>query len=308
MSTGHRKHLPRVLDSPISVDTSGERPQADTITELQQKTRELEAEIAARERVEAELAEALERERTARELAQLALGIRDEFLVVAAHELKTPLTSVLGYSQILNRRIEEEELDRERLSLPVQRVIHEATKLSYLVDQLLDVSRLETGHVELEPRPVDLAAIVEDVVAGVQTWNIRHTITTAHPERLTANVDPMRFEQMLVNLLDNALHHTPEGGAIEVSLRCLGAEGTREAAVVELAVRDHGAGIEDAHRAQIFDRFYRVAPGSPRRGLGLGLYVTREIARLHGGEVTAEFPEDGGTCFLVRLPALPNEE
>ena len=111
-----------------------------------------------------------------------------------------------------------------------------------------------------------------------------------------ASVDPVRFEQVIANLLDNAIKYSPDGGPIELEL-------TRpSAASVQLAVRDHGLGIAPERRSQIFDRFYQAHGEGYRSGMGLGLYISRQIVELHGGELWAEFPPDGGSRFVVRLP------
>jgi signal transduction histidine kinase len=132
---------------------------------------------------------------------------------------------------------------------------------------------------------------------------------TAKKHRLVARgrvstrvpVDPLRLEQVLVNLLNNAVKHSPEGGRIEVEL----AQPSPD--TVRLAVRDYGDGIPPEHRARIFERFHQAHGEGHLRGLGLGLYVSRQIVEAHGGQLTAEFPEGGGTRFVVTLPAAAAE-
>ena len=124
----------------------------------------------------------------------------------------------------------------------------------------------------------------------------RHRVTLEAPSALAAEADPLRLEQVLTNPLDNAIKYSPEGGAIRVALSC-----PRDG-WVELAVRDWGLGIPAQRRGRIFERFFQAHGDGHRSGLGLGLYVSRQIAELHGGAIRAEFPDDGGTRFVVSLP------
>jgi excisionase family DNA binding protein len=269
------------------------------IAALQQKAQSLRAEIAERQRAEARLREALEAERAAREAAERALRLRDEFLSVAAHELKTPLASLSGQAQLALRRLAREgQLDPERSNQALRTITTQAHKLGRLVNQLFDVSRLESGKLALERQPTDLAALVDQAVSNARARGSEHALAVAAPPSLVALVDPLRVEQVLTNLLDNAIKYSPDGGPIEVRLARL------DDAVVELTVRDRGLGIPPERRAAIFERFYQGHEEQHRSGLGLGLYVCRQIVDLHGGVIAVEFPADGGTRFVVRLPIV----
>lgn len=153
----------------------------------------------------------------------------------------------------------------------------------------------------LDRQPTDLALLVEQVVSGVRTRTHRHAITLDAPASLHVHVDPLRLEQVLTKLLDNAIKYSPEGGPIDVVLA------RRVQDAVELSVRDRGLGIPTEKRGQIFDRFYQAHRDDFRSGMGLGLYVSRQIIELHGGEIRAEFPPDGGARFVVRLPTEREE-
>jgi excisionase family DNA binding protein len=289
----HARVIP--AESYTALESPGERQMA--ITVLQQKARWLEAEIAQRRRAEEQLRLALEAERAAREEAERALHVRNEFLAVAAHELKTPLTSLSGQAQLVMRRFERTgEVEPERVQKAFQTITGQSQKLSRLVSHLLDISRLESGKLTLEPQLTDLTPLVEQAVASAQAWSEQHPITLSVPTCLETRVDPLRLEQVLSNLLDNAVKYSPNGGAIEVAL------GQRDDGTVELSVRDHGLGIPPDKRASVFDRFYQAHGSEHRGGLGLGLYICRQIVELHEGEIGAEFPPDGGTRFIVRLP------
>jgi signal transduction histidine kinase len=233
--------------------------------------------------------------------ARDAIGIRDEFLSVAAHELKTPMTSLRGYAQLLGREYERGDApnpDRARraaLTIQVQ-----ADKLARLVAQLLDISRIESGKLALERKSTDITQLVRDVIETSRAQLKEHTLVAKLPGQLLIEIDPLRVEQVVTNLLDNAIKYSPDGGQIDVVL----AE-EREAGVVRLSVRDRGVGVPVEHRAHIFDRFYQAHAGGPltsMAGMGLGLYISRQIVELHGGTIYAEFPESRGTQFVVDLP------
>ena len=267
------------------------------ITVLQQKARWLEAEIAERKRAEERLQVALAAEQAAREAAEAAVRLRDEFLVTAAHELRTPLTTLSWHAQLVLHLLERDgHLEPARATQALQAITRQTTTLARLISQLLDISRLDAGRLTLEQQPTDLAVLVEQVVSGARARSDRHTISFTAPASLQAEVDPLRLEQVLANLLDNAIKYSPDGSPIEVVL-C-----QHEPAAVELSVRDRGLGIAPEQREQIFERFYQAHANSHRSGLGLGLYISRQIVELHGGAIRADFPPDGGTRFTVRLP------
>ena len=267
------------------------------VAALQQKAASLELEIAARRRAEEQLQRALAAERAARDDAEAALRARDEFLSIASHELRTPITVLSAQAQLMLRRVERTgSFDPERALQAMRTVESQSDKLARLVGQLLDLSRIDSGKLKLERRVTDLAALVEQVAAAARSLTDQHTIVVSAPASLEAEVDPLRLEQVLTNLLDNAIKYSPDGGAVEVVLR---QSAPRR---VELSVRDHGLGVAPDRRARIFERFYQAHDDSHRQGMGLGLYVSREIIDLHGGQIRAEFPDDGGTRFVVWLP------
>ncbi len=272
------------------------------IAVLQQRARWLEAEIEERKRTEEELRAALESEAAAHHEAEVALRLRDEFLSIAAHELRTPLTGLLGHSQLLMRQLRREgHLDPERLRSALEVITRHAGKLARLLNQLLDVGRLKDGELTLEYVPTDLTALVEQAVSDTQAFCDRHTITLEAEKHVRAQADPMRLEQVLANLLDNAVKYSPDGGQIEVTLS------RHEGAWVELSVRDHGLGIPPEKQERIFDRFERGHGPGVQEGWGLGLYISRQIVEMHGGEIRVEAPP-GGSRFIIRLPVDGGEQ
>jgi signal transduction histidine kinase len=225
---------------------------------------------------------------------------RDAFISVAAHELKTPITSLLGAVQLLLRQQERGlELGSEQTARSLQIVQRQATKLGRLVAQLLEPSRLEAGLFEPDRRDVDLVAVVAAAVEQARATTERHEIVLGAPPRLAAFVDPIRIEQVIANLLDNAIKFSPDGGTIEVEVSTPAPETAR------LAVRDHGIGVPPEYRRDLFTRYYQAHAESHRSGLGLGLYISRTIVELHGGQIGLDPPADGGSRFVVDLPIGP---
>ena len=277
-------------------------PSADeqnrAVAMLQHKERWLEAELANQRQTEQQLQSALAAERAARAETEAALRSRDDFLSIAAHELRTPLAGLSAQAQVTLRRLKRDgEIEPERLSRSLDAINGQTLKLRDLIDRLLDVSRIEAGTLQLERQWVNLTALAAAVVARAQSKAMRPPITLAAPRQLVAFVDPRRFELALGNVLDNAICHSPEGGTIEISLGCV------NGAIIELSVRDHGDGVPAEQRGNLFNRFHRAHDQQSGGGLGLGLYLTRQAIELHGGRVSAEFPADGGTRIVMRLPA-----
>jgi PAS domain S-box-containing protein len=254
--------------------------------------------ISERKQNELERENLLARERQSRAEAEAALRLRDEFLSIASHELRTPLATLNGYAQLALRRLgRADQLEPERVVDALRAITSQSDKLNWLLGQLLDVSRLEVGKLALEPQVTDVVALVEQVVSGARVRDGEHVITFHAQLSHEAEVDPLRLEQVLTNLLDNAIKYGAEGGGpIEVVV----SDAAQDA--LEISVRDHGLGIPPDKRAQIFERFYQAHGNRHKSGMGLGLHISRQIVELHGGELTAEFPADGGSRFVVRLP------
>jgi signal transduction histidine kinase len=229
--------------------------------------------------------------------AQAAIAARDVFLSVAAHELRTPLTSLRIFAQLLTRRLDKgHTLDPDQVRRGMQTMMQQTDKLTRLVSQLLDVSRIEAAKLVLEREATDFSALVESVVAALQVTAPTRTLDVQTPGPVMVLLDALRVEQVVVNLVNNAIKYSPDGGPITITLSQPAAD------IVRLAVRDHGVGIPLSARDRLFDRFYQVHPQGHRGGMGLGLYISRQIAELHGGTLTAEFPDDGGSCFVLELP------
>lgn len=238
---------------------------------------------------------ALDNARLYRE-AQDAVQIRDEFLSIAAHELKTPITSLRGFSQALLRQLDKgASVEPVRLQHVLQAIEQQSNKLTSLVTRLLDVSTLESGQLGLRVEQIDVGRLVEDVVGTMRLQTANHTFIVSVRDRVLASVDPLRLEQVLINLLDNAIKYSPHGSVIDVQV-------VQENAELCIAVTDQGIGIPPETQAHLFTRFFRAHGTQHISGIGLGLFIANEIVRLHGGLLNVESLLEGGTRFIVRLP------
>jgi signal transduction histidine kinase len=255
----------------------------------------LEREQAAEERERLYAAE-----RQARAEAENALRIRDEFLSIAAHELKTPLTTLMGNIDLIERRARRENSLSERDARSVHVASQQARRLKQLIDGLLDLSRLELGQLSIEPQPLDLRALARRVVEEVQPGLSRHSIACQMPDQpVMIAGDEVRLEQVLQNLIQNAIRYSPNGGLVEVIV-----DTVEQPAMACLHVRDHGIGIASDALEQLFERFYRVPDASIEHihGVGIGLYVVKEIVTMHGGTVKVASEAGVGSTFTVYLP------
>jgi signal transduction histidine kinase len=233
----------------------------------------------------------------ARGAAEAAVRSRDEFISVASHELKTPIAGLLALAQLAGSRLARgRSLDDTQASDLIDQVRWQSERLNLLTGRLLDTSRIQAGTLALEREPTDLVALVRAIVRARVN---ERTIAVAAPDDLVADIDPMRIEQVVRNLLDNAIKYSPPDCPIEVQV------GVASPGLARVAVRDHGPGIPVEHRPHIFEQFYRAHSASQVSGMGLGLHISRQIVELHDGSIEAEFPSDGGTCFLVTLPIAP---
>jgi signal transduction histidine kinase len=282
-------------ESFAALATPSERQRA--VAALQQKAESLDRAIAERHLVEDRLCDALAAVQIAQTEAGAAHQSRDEFLAIAAHELRNPLTGLSLHAQLALRRLgRDKTLAPEAVAHTLEAITSHAATLARLLDLLTDVSRLEAGDLVLRPRATDLTALVSRVVAAARARVAGREITLAAAPALQARVDPLRVEQVLANLLDNAIKSSPDVGTVDVSLS------QPDTDLVELSVRDCGRGMPPETRDSLFERFSQAHSDDVGHGLGLGLYVSRQIVALHGGEIRAEFPPDGGSRFVVHLP------
>jgi len=234
-----------------------------------------------------------ESRRTAAEAANLA---KDELLATVSHELRTPLQSVSAWTRTLAARHDDAAVVERAVNV-IERSVRQVVRL---LDGLLDASRLAVGHAKLEPASMDLAALVRQQIEATQPQAAQKQLVLEAelPARLAINADPARLEQVVANLLGNAIKFTPAGGRIRVSL------GTDRSGA-RLAVADDGPGIAPEALPHVFERYWQ-AQSAPRpgRGAGLGLAIAKQLVELHGGSIDVESAGLGkGATFVVTLPA-----
>ena len=214
--------------------------------------------------------------------------LRRDYLAMVTHDLRTPLTGVRGYAQLMRRTGEYRET-------AVAGIIAQADRMQRLIDGLADVVRLEAGRMELRRAPVDLVELARREAAAVRDQAPAHDIGVDAPGGAVVGAwDADRLGQVLQNLLGNAVKHAPQGVPVAVRVEPIGEE-------ARLSVRDEGPGIAVAHLPRLFERFYR-AEASGAGGLGLGLYITRMIVEAHGGTIAVESEPGAGSTFIVTLP------
>ncbi|MEP6568643.1 MAG: ATP-binding protein [Acidobacteriota bacterium] len=268
--------------------------------------------VSARKQAEEERAALLARERDLRQRAEEADRLKDEFLATLSHELRTPLTSILGWATL----IRSGEVDRtENLDRALEIIERNARSQARLIDDLLDVSRIITGNLQLDVHPLNLAPIVAVAIDALRPAADAKGIqieTELDSGNCLVSGDPNRLRQVIWNLLMNGIKFTPRGGRVSLRLECFSEQASSStdspsllSSYVRLTVSDTGDGITPEFVPYVFHRF-RQEEGSISRkagGLGLGLAVVRHLVELHGGNVSAESPGPGnGSTFTVYLP------
>ena len=269
---------------------------ATLYSDAQLHATKLQLEIAERKQAEVQRAEMLVREQAARAEAEQANRTKDEFLATLSHELRTPLTAILGWSHLVRTG----KLEEVQLARALETIERNARSQSQLIDDLLDVSRIITGKLQIEPRAVELGSIIEGAVEAVRPSFEAKSITlkTGIEPEVVVMGDANRLQQIFWNLLSNAAKFTPESGVVRI-------EAKRIPPVVSVSVTDTGIGIKPEFLPFIFDRF-RQADGSTTRvhgGLGLGLSIVKHLVQMHGG--TVQVHSDGqnqGAVFSVEFP------
>jgi signal transduction histidine kinase len=231
---------------------------------------------------------------------QRANQLKDEFLATLSHELRTPLNAILGYTSMLRRGA----VPAERRQHALETVERNASALAQIVSDVLDISRIISGKMQLEPRPVDLREVAEAAVAtiapGAQAKGLTLDVGTEH---VMVRADGDRLQQVLWNLLSNAVKFTPAGGTVVVRL-------VRHENRATISVADTGMGIPTWFLPHVFERFRQadVGPTRERGGLGLGLSISRQLIELHGGTIEAASNGAGkGSIFTITLPLAEND-
>jgi len=236
----------------------------------------------------------------ARRAAEAASRVKDEFLATLSHELRTPLTAIVGWAYLLQGG----QLPQDEVATAVETIIRNANAQNQIIDQLLDVSRIVTGKLQLNLQPVEIGSVVGAAIGTVtpaaNAKSIRLQLIQ-DPAGSSVMGDPERLQQVFWNLLSNAVKFTPKSGRVRVSVQSVGSQ-------VEVGVSDTGLGIDAAFLPHVFNRFSQRDSSSTRavRGLGLGLAIARQLVELHGGSIQAESPGAGqGSTFTVKFPRSP---
>ena len=254
-------------------------------------TRDLTERRAAEERRQQLMAE-----QRARAAAEDALLTRDRFLSIASHELKTPVASLRLSAEALLHARDAGRLDDERLATGLDRILTASHRLGDLVAELLDIARLTAGVLPIHRQPTDLVDLASEVIARFADAGIGGRVSLEASSPVIAEVDPSRIDQVITNLVDNALKYSEPPSEVCVKVRAF-----RD--TVELSVSDRGIGIDDVAAKRMFDAFGRGDAVDHVPGLGLGLHISRQIVEAHGGGISATPNGDGpGTTFTVRLP------
>lgn len=258
--------------------------------------------ITQQKQIDKERLESLERETQARALAEQAVRARDEFLSIASHELKTPLTTVLLQLQATLRRTSTQSLAHfsgEKLVQSLTIAEQQSKRLSELIKDLLNVSLITTGRISLKKEPVNLSGCIRSLIErlGEQIKEAGTPIIFEETQEIIGVWDVVRLEQCLTNLLTNAMKY---GGhkPITISTR-------RDPQWIYIDVIDSGRGIPSQDQSRIFELFQRVIAADDIKGLGVGLFIARRIAEAHGGTITVESEHGKGSTFTVQLPLSP---
>ncbi|MFI1994920.1 ATP-binding protein [Actinoplanes sp. NPDC020271] len=245
----------------------------------------------------AQIGQYVERRR-AEELAIELARTKDEFLAMVTHELRNPLAAITGTATLLDDDLDDLPRDEQRHYLRI--IARNAERLAVMADDLLDLARLESGHLAINPTDTDLCDIIREAVqAATQPPGKNLTITADLPERLELYADPGRLRQVADNLLSNAIKYTPADGAVTITARTDDTGRT-----ITWSIADTGIGIPAAERPRLFRRFYRASTAVDRRipGTGLGLVIARTIIERHGGTITLRDHSGPGTTFTIELP------
>lgn len=229
-----------------------------------------------------------------------ATKIRDEFISIASHELKTPLTSLKLQTQMNKRKSNVDSgISTESMNIQFDYTINQIDRLNKLVDDMLDISRLSTGKLQLQKSKTDLSHLLKELVERFtpQFEAVGISVTTKLVPNIVGNWDSYKLEQVINNIFSNAIRYAPEN-PMEIRL-------WKEAEKIVLNIQDFGPGIEKNNLTKIFDRYERAS--STRGGLGLGLYITKQIVELHEGSIRAESKSGEGTTFVIELPVSDQE-
>lgn len=256
-------------------------------------------EISSRKSLERERESLYQSERAARSDAERASQLKDEFLATLSHELRTPLNAILGWSQILSQTSDQADLEQG-----LEAIQRNARAQAQLIEDLLDMNRIISGKMRLNVQPTELATVIQGAIESILPAATAKDITIRQvldPHASVVSGDPTRLQQIIWNLLTNAIKFTPKGGKVDIVLERVNSH-------LEVAITDTGIGISPEHLPIIFERFRQVDSSSTRvqGGLGLGLSIVKQLIEMHGGTIEARSAGEGrGSTFVLTLPVSP---
>ena len=222
---------------------------------------------------------------------------KDEFISIASHELKTPMTSIKGYIQLLERSLDKEDLETTRIRL--HKVQNQVEKLNLLVADLLDISKIESGKLKFNKKYFSFDKILDHIVEIMEQANPQVKFIKKGQINTEIFGDEMRIEQVIINFITNAIKYAPDSDEVHFTSELRGDE-------IYFSVKDFGIGMAKEHQQQIFDKFYRVEETSERfQGLGIGLYICQEIIERHEGKIGVNSEPDEGSEFYFTIPLHP---
>ena len=223
---------------------------------------------------------------------QQAVQLRDNFISITSHELKTPITVMKGFTQLLQKNVKNKEV-----KYCLTRLEEQINRLTGLINNLLDSSKIKSGKLELSPEKVNLNQLIMETIADIQSIRISQEIVFTNKEEIIISADRFRLSQVIINLILNASHYSDKSKKIIISTN-------RKDHYAEMHVQDFGSGVDTKSQRRIFEKFYRGGPIGRRHpsGLGLGLYISKEIVVSHGGDIFVQSKEGKGSIFTVRLP------
>jgi signal transduction histidine kinase len=224
-----------------------------------------------------------------------ALEQKDEFISIASHELKTPVTSLKGFTQILQMTFEKEG-NKTAVNL-LSKMDKQVDKLTNLIVDLLDATKIENGQIKFNLEVFDFNNLVKEIAEEMRRTTITHEIIVEESNNANINGDRNRIGQVITNFISNAIKYSPDSSKIIITTTC-------QEQNVKLCVKDFGIGIAAEKQSNIFDRFFRVTGGGQETfpGLGLGLFISKEIIKRHNGKIYVESAEGKGSTFCIELP------
>ena len=243
-------------------------------------------------RIQASLRSEIEFRKKVEDELQTAVRKRDEFISIASHELKTPLTTIKAYVQLLDRSIAADEPTR----LYVERALVQVQKLDHLIVDLLDLSKIESGKLKFNKKQFSFESTLSNAVEMIRQTYPDYQITRKGGAEVELYGDEMRIEQVIINYLTNAVKYSPNAKEIQIETA------VEPAGTLSVRVKDFGIGISKDHQSNIFGKFYRVDEAGQFQGLGIGLYICAEIIRRHDGSYGVESEPGKGSTFYFSIP------